>query len=157
MTDLTEVRILIVDDNAAWRRFLVEELQKQLIQVVGTAEDGLFAIEQTRVLKPSVILMDVWMPRLNGLEATRAIGKFAPAAQVLVLTNNDDAEVVQAALAAGARGPGRPGRRLPRRRERHAPALVPRSAGGCALPPGRRARTLRGAKAAGGPLGLQRP
>ncbi len=81
MTDLTEVRILIVDDNAAWRRFLVEELQKQSIQVVGTAEDGLFAIEQTRVLKPSVILMDVWMPRLNGLEATRAVGKFAPAAQ----------------------------------------------------------------------------
>ena len=104
MTDLTEVRILIVDDNSAWRRFLVEELQKQSIQVVGTAEDGLFAIEQTRVLKPSVILMDVWMPRLNGLEATRAIGKFAPAAQVLILTNNDDAEVVQAALAAGARG-----------------------------------------------------
>ena len=104
MTDLTEVRILIVDDNAAWRRFLVEELQKQSIQVVGTAEDGLFAIEQTRVLKPSVILMDVWMPRLNGLEATRAIGKSAPAAQVLILTNNDDAEVVQAALAAGARG-----------------------------------------------------
>jgi Response regulator containing a CheY-like receiver domain and an HTH DNA-binding domain len=104
VTDLTEVRILIVDDNAAWRRFLVEELQKQSIQVVGTAEDGLFAIEQTRVLKPSVILMDVWMPRLNGLEATRAIGKFAPAAQVLMLTNNDDAEVVQAALAAGARG-----------------------------------------------------
>jgi DNA-binding NarL/FixJ family response regulator len=104
VTDLTEVRILIVDDNAAWRRFLVEELQKQSIQVVGTAEDGLFAIEQTRVLKPSVILMDVWMPRLNGLEATRAIGKFAPAAQVLILTNNDDAEVVQAALAAGARG-----------------------------------------------------
>jgi DNA-binding NarL/FixJ family response regulator len=104
VTDLTEVRILIVDDNAAWRRFLVEELQKQSIQVVGTAEDGLFAIEQTRVLKPSVILMDVWMPRLNGLEATRAIGKFAPAAQVLILTNNDDGEVVQAALAAGARG-----------------------------------------------------
>ena len=104
MTDLTEVRILIVDDNAAWRRFLVEELQRQSIQVVGTAEDGLFAIEQTRVLKPSVILMDVWMPRLNGLEATRAIGKSAPAAQVLILTNNDDAEVVQAALAAGARG-----------------------------------------------------
>ena len=104
MTDLTEVRILIVDDNAAWRRFLVEELQKQSIQVVGTAEDGLFAIEQTRVLKPSVILMDVWMPRLNGLEATRAIGKSAPATQVLILTNNDDAEVVQAALAAGARG-----------------------------------------------------
>jgi len=104
VTDLTEVRILIVDDNSAWRRFLVEELQKQSIQVVGTAEDGLFAIEQTRVLKPSVILMDVWMPRLNGLEATRAIGKFAPAAQVLILTNNDDAEVVQAALAAGARG-----------------------------------------------------
>jgi DNA-binding NarL/FixJ family response regulator len=102
VTDLTEVRILIVDDNAAWRRFLVEELQKQLIQVVGTAEDGLFAIEQTRVLKPSVILMDVWMPRLNGLEATRAIGKIAPAANVLMLTNNDDAEVVQA--RGGARG-----------------------------------------------------
>ena len=104
MTELAEVRILIVDDNAPWRRFLVEELQKQTIQVVGTAEDGLLAIEQTRVLKPSVILMDVWMPRLNGLEATRAIGKFAPSAHVLILTNNDDAEVVQAALAAGARG-----------------------------------------------------
>jgi DNA-binding NarL/FixJ family response regulator len=104
LTDLSEVRILIVDDNAPWRRFLVEELQKQSIQVVGTADDGLAAIEQTRVLKPEVILMDVWMPRLNGLEATRAIGKFAPATQILILTNNDDAEVVQAAFAAGARG-----------------------------------------------------
>lgn len=104
MTDLAEVRLLVVDDNAPWRRFLVEELQKQSIQVVGTAEDGLLAIEQARVLKPNVILMDVWMPRLNGLEATRAINKFAPAVHVLVITNNDDAEVVQAALAAGARG-----------------------------------------------------
>jgi DNA-binding NarL/FixJ family response regulator len=102
--DLSQVRILIVDDNAPWRRFLVEELQQQSIQVVGTAEDGLAAIEQARVLKPELILMDVWMPRLNGLEATRAINKFAPAAHVLMLTNNDDASVVEAALAAGARG-----------------------------------------------------
>jgi DNA-binding NarL/FixJ family response regulator len=68
------------------------------------AGDGLEAIQQARLLQPDIVVMDLLMPRLNGLEATRAICKSDPAAKILIVTNNDDPAVVQAAFTAGARG-----------------------------------------------------
>ena len=73
-------------------------------QVVATAANGRDAVEKARAWKPHFILMDLWMPWLNGLEATRQICAFDPAAKILIVTNESDPEIVQAALTAGARG-----------------------------------------------------
>ena len=104
MDDWSWLRVVAVDDHAAWRRFIAEHLGKRLVQIVGTAVDGLEAIQQARALQPDVMLMDIAMPRLNGLEATRAISAIAPAIRILIVTNTNDPAIVQAAFEAGARG-----------------------------------------------------
>jgi DNA-binding NarL/FixJ family response regulator len=82
----------------------VAELQQCSLQVVGTAVDGLEAVEKARVLQPNLIIMDVWMPRLNGVAATGVMATVAPASSILIVSNERAAVVVRAALAAGARG-----------------------------------------------------
>ena len=72
--------------------------------MVGTAVDGLEAIQQARALQPNVVIMDIRMPKLNGLAATREICRVVPSARVLIASNEMDQDVVQAALAAGACG-----------------------------------------------------
>ena len=104
MDDLSVVRALAVDDSEPWRRFLVAQLQQYSLQVVGTAVDGLEAVEKARALQPDLIIMDVWMPGLNGVAATREIATVAPASSILIVSNERDPAVVQAAFAAGARG-----------------------------------------------------
>ncbi len=103
MDDLSVVRVLEVDDNAAWRR-VVARLLPSSVQVVGMAVDGLEAVQKARALQPDVIIMDIWMPRLNGLAATREIGTLAPAPSILIVSNDGDPDIVEAAFAAGARG-----------------------------------------------------
>ena len=93
-----------MDDHEPWRCFATEQLQKRSIKVVGTPANGRDAVDDARALKPDLILMDLSMPCLNGLEATRQICAFDPAAKILIITNHSDREVVQAALTAGARG-----------------------------------------------------
>lgn len=104
MTDLSKVRALVVDDHEPWRRFATEHLQKHSIEVVGTAANGRDAVDDARALKPDIILMDLAMPWLNGLDATRQIRAFDPAAKILIITTTSDRDVVHAALTAGARG-----------------------------------------------------
>ena len=101
---MSAVRVLEVDDSAPWRCFVVDYLRKQSVPVVGTAADGLEGIEKARAMQPDVILMDIWMPRLNGLAATREIGRFAPLSRILIVSNESDPAIVDAAFAAGARG-----------------------------------------------------
>jgi len=97
------ISILIVDDNPAVRDALNCIIAAQAdMKVVGTASNGLEALDQVESLAPAVVLIDVCMPRMNGLEATRRITERLPEIKVLCLANH--ATYIDAALDAGARG-----------------------------------------------------
>ncbi|MFF4386302.1 MULTISPECIES: response regulator transcription factor [unclassified Streptomyces] len=99
------IRVLIVDDQVMVREgFSVLLNAMDGIEVVGEAVDGREAIEQVAALRPDVVLMDIRMPRMNGLEATREIVAADTDAKVLVLTTFDLDEYVYQALRAGASG-----------------------------------------------------
>ncbi len=99
------VRILIADDHSIVRRGLRTLLEAQPgWQICGEASNGREAIGKTRELKPDVAIVDISMPELNGLEATRRIVKVAPRVQVLILTMHDSPEIIERVLASGARG-----------------------------------------------------
>jgi len=99
------IRILICDDHAPFRRGLHMMLSTDpSLEVVGEASDGVEAVAMAAQLQPDVILMDLQMPRLHGLEATRRIVGSSPHMRILVLTMSDDTETVFHALQAGACG-----------------------------------------------------
>lgn len=98
-------RILVADDHEVVRRGLCALLRNQPEwEVCGEAGDGREAVEKVLTLKPEVVILDIGMPNLNGLEATRQILKTNPRIKVLVLTLHDSDQVVQEVLNAGARG-----------------------------------------------------
>jgi DNA-binding NarL/FixJ family response regulator len=98
-------RVLIADDHAAFRGGLRAALETAAdLVVVGEADTGEQAVRRTADLGPDVVLMDVNMPGVGGIEATRRIVDAAPHVAVLVLTMHDDDETVFAAVRAGARG-----------------------------------------------------
>jgi DNA-binding NarL/FixJ family response regulator len=99
------VRILIADDEGLVRVGLRSILaQEPTFEVVGEASTGTEALRLCRVLKPNVVLMDVQMPEMDGLAATREIKKELPATSVLVLTAHDNSEYLLEAIGAGAAG-----------------------------------------------------
>ena len=99
------IRVLIVDDQALVRAGFRMILEAQPdIEVVGEAENGLAAIEAARGLRPDVVLMDIRMPGLDGIEATRRLTAMGLDAHVVILTTYDLDEYVFDALAAGATG-----------------------------------------------------
>ena len=98
-------RILVADDHEVVRRGLCALLQAQPDwEVCGEAGDGREALEKTQKLKPDVVILDIGMPSLNGLEATRQILKAMPHTRVLILTLHDSDQVVREVRNAGARG-----------------------------------------------------
>ena len=102
---MSTFRILVADDHEVVRKGLVALLQAQPEwQVCGEAGEGREAVEKTQQLKPDVVILDIGMPNLNGLEATRQILKVNPQARVLILTLHDSDQVVREGLDAGARG-----------------------------------------------------
>jgi DNA-binding NarL/FixJ family response regulator len=101
----SEVRVLVVDDQRLIREGIASLLGIQEgLQVVGTAADGQEAVERALTLSPDVVLMDVRMPVMDGVQATALICRQSPACQVLMLTTFDDEEYIVKALHAGARG-----------------------------------------------------
>ena len=98
------MRILLVDDHALVRNGIASLLRAHNIYVVGEASDGLEALEKARQLKPDVILMDIKMPRCNGLEATRLIKAEMPEIKVIMLTVSEDEDDLFEAIKSGAQG-----------------------------------------------------
>jgi DNA-binding NarL/FixJ family response regulator len=99
------LRILVVDDHAVVRRGVRSLLEsRESWEVCGEATTGREAVEQNRQLRPDVIVMDLSLPELNGLDATRQILKDTPGTQVLVLTMHQSEQLARDVLQAGARG-----------------------------------------------------
>ena len=98
------MRVLIVDDHPLFAEGLRNLLTERGIDVVGLAQDGHEALTRARALRPDVVLMDVTMPRLDGVEATQALKAAFPEVTVLMLTQAADDDHLFAAVAAGASG-----------------------------------------------------
>ena len=99
------MRVLIVDDHEVVRRGVRSLLLSQKkYEICGEAVDGQDALEKARELRPDVIVMDVSMPRLNGLEATRLVRSTVPECEVLILSQHESPEMARQAMNAGARG-----------------------------------------------------
>jgi DNA-binding NarL/FixJ family response regulator len=99
------VRILLVDDHPVVRQGLRTLLAgRSELEVVDEASDGLEAVEKVSTLHPDVVVLDVTMPRMNGIEACRIIKQKNPELEVLFVTQHDSPHMLREALAAGARG-----------------------------------------------------
>jgi len=102
---LSDLRILIADDHELMRRGVRSLLEAEVgWRVVGEAANGQELVEKTETLRPDVVVLDISMPRLNGLEAAHRIKKILPEVKILILTMHDSEQMVRSVLDAGARG-----------------------------------------------------
>jgi DNA-binding NarL/FixJ family response regulator len=102
---MSPLRIIIADDHAVVRAGLRTLLEARAgWEVCGEAGDGRDAVEKARSLKPDIAILDIGMPLLNGVEATRQIHKLSPETKVLILTMHESEDLVQQVVEAGARG-----------------------------------------------------
>lgn len=98
-------RVLVVEDYEPFRRFIYSTLAKRPeLRIVGEASDGLQAVHKAEELQPDLILLDIGLPTINGIEAACRISRLAPAAKILFVSQNNDANVVTTALSNGAKG-----------------------------------------------------
>ena len=96
---------LVVDDFELFRRFVCSKLESRPdLQLIGEASDGLEAVEKAQALKPDLILLDIGLPSLNGIEASHRISRLNPSSTILFVSQISDADVVQEALSNGAKG-----------------------------------------------------
>ena len=101
----SSLRILLVDDFQPFRRFACSALQETPgLQIAGEVSDGLEAVLQAERLQPDLILLDVGLPSLDGIEAARRIHKLVPACKILFVSQESSADVVQEAFDLGALG-----------------------------------------------------
>ena len=104
MTETPDVLVLVVDDQQLIRDGIASMLDVQVgVVVVGVAKDGEQAIEQAKAQKPDIILMDINMPVMDGIAATKILRQELPDSQVIMLTTFDDDEYIIRSLRAGIR------------------------------------------------------
>jgi DNA-binding NarL/FixJ family response regulator len=103
--ETSSVRLLVVEDFQPFRTLIRAILEKNpRLHIIAEASDGLDAVQKATDLKPDLILLDIGLPLLNGLEAARLIRKLAPDSRILFVSQEPSPEVVQEALALGASG-----------------------------------------------------
>jgi len=105
MSRSAPIRILVVDDFQSYRKFISPSIQqKSEWQVVGEAADGLEGVNRAQELQPDLVLLDIGLPKLNGIEAAKRIRTLAPRSRIVFLSQECSAEVVAEARHLGASG-----------------------------------------------------
>jgi len=105
MTHFAGARILVVDDFQGWREFVCSKLATVPgLEVIGQVSDGLEAVHKTKELQPDLILLDIGLPTLNGIEVARRIREVSPASKILFVSENRSAGIAEEALSTGAGG-----------------------------------------------------
>jgi len=96
------VRVLVVDDFEKWREFVCATIQEiPDFQIVGEAADGLEAIQKTKELRPDLILLDIGLPHLNGIEVARRLSKVCPESKIIFITENRSSDIREEGFRAG--------------------------------------------------------
>jgi len=104
-SSLSPIRVLVVEDFAPFRQFIGSALAKRCdLQIVGEAADGEEAVQKAKELQPDLILLDIGLPTLNGIEAAQRIRQVALESKIIFVTQESSADVVQKALNSGAQG-----------------------------------------------------
>jgi DNA-binding NarL/FixJ family response regulator len=99
------IRVLVVDDSEPWRNFFSNALRKRPeLNIIGQVSDGLEAVQQAQTLQPDLILLDIGLPTLNGIEAARRIRKVSPGSKILFVSENRSVDIAEEALSTGAGG-----------------------------------------------------
>lgn len=97
------IRILVVEDFESWRRFISAAIEQEpQLQLICEVSNGLEAVQKAKELKPDLILLDIGLPKLNGIAAARRIRTFSPKSKILFLSQESSASVVREALEIGA-------------------------------------------------------
>ncbi|HEX4920630.1 MAG TPA: response regulator transcription factor [Candidatus Bathyarchaeia archaeon] len=103
--ETSSVRVLVVEDSEPFRKFICSTLGKRPeLQIVGEVSDGLEAVQKAQHLRPDLILLDIGLPTLNGVEAARRIRELSSTSKIVFLTQESSPDVVQEALGLGALG-----------------------------------------------------
>ena len=102
---MSPVKVLVVDDGEPFRQLIRRTLQPGVkFQVIGEASDGLDDVQKAKELHPDLILLDIGLPKLSGIEAARQMRELAPHSRILFLSQESSSDVVQEGLRLGARG-----------------------------------------------------
>jgi len=101
----SRIRVLIVEDFQPFRQFISSQLQNRpALQIISEVSDGLEAVQNAQNLQPDLVLLDIGLPTLNGIEVARRIRQCAPMAKILFVSENRSPDIAEEALATGAGG-----------------------------------------------------